>query len=233
MVWYFAYGSNMNPKVLSGRRKVFPTISEPALIRDWYLNFDVVGIPFLEPAFSSIGERPIFENQPCVHGVLHQVTKEDFKQIQLTEGHNYEKITLKATKYNGKQIDCVSIAWKPRAYYHDRFYSSKRYMNLLIDGATRFELERSYIEFLKSVPFYQNPGGIGHNVGKWFYISMAITAALPVVIPMALYRFYKKEIPSPLGIAFDWILFFLGMFYYFVFRPLFGNGAGERKQKIE
>jgi hypothetical protein len=234
MVVYFAYGSNMNPKVLSGRRKVFPTLSEPALIQNWYLNFDVIALPYAEPAFASIGQSQIFPKQPMVHGVLHQVTEEDFKQIQRTEGHGYEAVKLRATKYNGKEVDCMTLVWKPRVHYHDRFYASKRYMNLLVEGATRFQLDTGYIDFLKTIPSYEHPGGIVHTVGKVLYLSLAITAALPVIAPMALCRVTKREIPSLLQSALDFLTLFFGVFYQYVFRPIFGPGAGESHHlKIE
>jgi hypothetical protein len=227
MVVYFAYGSNMNPKVLSGRRKVFPTLSEPGLIQNWYLNFDVVALPYAEPAFASIGQSPIFPKQPMVHGILHQITDEDFKQIQRTEGHGYEAVKLRATKYNGKEVDCMTLVWKPRVHYHDRFFASKRYMDLLVEGATRFELDTSYVEFLKSIPRYQHPGGMVHTAGKLLFLALAFIAALPVLAPIALCRATKREIPALLGSGLDFIALFFGVLYQYVFRPIFGPGAGE------
>ncbi|KAF9097191.1 hypothetical protein BGX29_008189 [Mortierella sp. GBA35] len=53
-IWYLAYGSNMEPKVFSGRRKIQPLESLVVTVPDYWLSFDIGGIPFVEPCFASI-----------------------------------------------------------------------------------------------------------------------------------------------------------------------------------
>ncbi|KAI1295220.1 hypothetical protein EDD11_007948 [Mortierella claussenii] len=53
-VWYLAYGSNMDPKVLTGRRKIQPIESVSVIVPGYWLSFDIGGIPFIEPCFASI-----------------------------------------------------------------------------------------------------------------------------------------------------------------------------------
>lgn len=53
-VWYLAYGSNMDPKVLTGRRKIKPIESKVVTVPGYWLSFDIRGIPYLEPCFASI-----------------------------------------------------------------------------------------------------------------------------------------------------------------------------------
>ncbi|KAG0355646.1 hypothetical protein BC939DRAFT_456021 [Gamsiella multidivaricata] len=53
-IWYLAYGSNMDPKVLTGRRKIQPIESRPVIVPNYWLSFDIGGIPFIEPCFASI-----------------------------------------------------------------------------------------------------------------------------------------------------------------------------------
>ncbi|KAI8605264.1 hypothetical protein EDD21DRAFT_432748 [Dissophora ornata] len=53
-IWYLAYGSNMDPKVFSGRRKIQPIESKPVIVPNYWLSFDIGGIPFVEPCFASI-----------------------------------------------------------------------------------------------------------------------------------------------------------------------------------
>ena len=53
-VVYFAYGSNMNPKVFTDRRKVQPTASKPAVLEGHVLSFRLPGIPFVEPGMGTI-----------------------------------------------------------------------------------------------------------------------------------------------------------------------------------
>lgn len=53
-IWYLAYGSNMDPKVFSGRRKIRPIESLVVTVPNYWLSFDIGGIPFVEPCFASI-----------------------------------------------------------------------------------------------------------------------------------------------------------------------------------
>src|SRR4051812_36687639 len=48
-VFMFAFGSNMDPAVLSGRRKCFPVLSLPCSVPNWSLRFSVPGLPYVEP----------------------------------------------------------------------------------------------------------------------------------------------------------------------------------------
>jgi hypothetical protein len=110
-VLYFAYGSNMNPQVLTGRRFVRPKESLPCAVPGYRLSFAVQGLPYAEPGFATImpvsTEQKLQQQQqqqqqqqkqqvagsfsssdtwPCVHGVLHRVTQREWAHIQATEG---------------------------------------------------------------------------------------------------------------------------------------------------
>ena len=51
---YFAYGSNVNTKTMSGVRGVRPSASYPAVLEDYKLVFTVPGLPYVEPGFASV-----------------------------------------------------------------------------------------------------------------------------------------------------------------------------------
>lgn len=116
-VWYFAYGSNMNPEVLTNRRRVRPRQSVPCRVPDHLLSFSMLGFPYAEPGFATIVQhtqglqaqrQPLYAHsnkhsvsQPaffkdwrdnvrdhCVHGVLHKITKREWQLVQATEGVN-------------------------------------------------------------------------------------------------------------------------------------------------
>eukprot|EP00200_Dunaliella_tertiolecta_P015961 CAMPEP_0202422156 /NCGR_PEP_ID=MMETSP1128-20130828/50709_1 /ASSEMBLY_ACC=CAM_ASM_000463 /TAXON_ID=3047 /ORGANISM="Dunaliella tertiolecta, Strain CCMP1320" /LENGTH=424 /DNA_ID=CAMNT_0049030203 /DNA_START=643 /DNA_END=1914 /DNA_ORIENTATION=+ len=53
-VWYLAFGSNMSPKVLTGRRNVKPMSSLTCTVPGYTLGFHYKGIPYLEPGFATI-----------------------------------------------------------------------------------------------------------------------------------------------------------------------------------
>ena len=85
-VWYLAYGSNMNPSVLTGRRRVQPVESFPCRVPAYKLDSYVRGYPYIEPAFFSISKRTSADPEPELHGVAHKITAKDYQQIRATEG---------------------------------------------------------------------------------------------------------------------------------------------------
>ncbi|KAK5797224.1 hypothetical protein F5H01DRAFT_358879 [Linnemannia elongata] len=53
-IWYLAYGSNMCPTILTDSRKITPLETKQVCVPDYWLSFDLGGIPFSEPCFASI-----------------------------------------------------------------------------------------------------------------------------------------------------------------------------------
>ncbi len=54
LLWYFAFGSNMDPDVLSNRRNVHPKQSQPCKVVGYVLTFSHRGMPYMEPGFGTI-----------------------------------------------------------------------------------------------------------------------------------------------------------------------------------
>lgn len=93
---YFAYGSNVNTKIMNGTRGITPSASYPAVLPGYELVFNVPGIPFIEPAFASVrrvvgktadapskGRFARFATE--THGVAYVVTDEQWRTILRTE----------------------------------------------------------------------------------------------------------------------------------------------------
>jgi hypothetical protein len=119
-VWYLAYGSNLNPKVLEGRRNVFPVESWPCHALEYKLVFDFLAFPYMEPCFASIAPLDADEENeksPYLHGVVHRITKEEFEKIRVTEGGGgytglgYEVLKMNVTTYDDKTIECITLIW--------------------------------------------------------------------------------------------------------------------------
>ena len=55
---YFAYGSNVGTKTITGVRGVKPSASYPAILRDYRLVFNVPGLPYVEPGSRQREARP-------------------------------------------------------------------------------------------------------------------------------------------------------------------------------
>lgn len=54
LLWYFAFGSNMDPDVLGRVRHVHPRQSQPCKVEGYVLTFAHRGLPYLEPGFGTI-----------------------------------------------------------------------------------------------------------------------------------------------------------------------------------
>lgn len=83
--WYFAYGSNMLEEVFVKRRKIQPRKYEIAAINTHTLCFNVMGVPYTDPAMGGIRLRE--EQEIPVYGVAYQLTSEDMHRVILTEGY--------------------------------------------------------------------------------------------------------------------------------------------------
>jgi hypothetical protein len=114
-LYYFAFGANMAYKSLSTRRKVYPVESHPAILEGYYLNFDTIFLPYLEPCFASIGPTPILPLQPVVNGVLHLITTEEMQKIIETEGGGgnvgigYQTTIVQVTTYTGLVVNATTL----------------------------------------------------------------------------------------------------------------------------
>jgi len=232
-LWYFAFGSNLNPKILTGFRNVTPAESHPCFLPGWYLNFDTVGLPYYEPSYASIGQHPILQDQPEVHGVVHQITREDYDRIKATElggEHDdigYASVPVTVHTYECRQLKALTLVEVPQTVYHGQFYPSKRYMELIEEGAAEFNLKQSYIEWLKTIPRFVPPEGILERIGKYLFLGIILLCAVPLWVPLWWGRFTAFRAPRWSLRLQKLFILVLAHIYYFLFRPIFGAGAGE------
>lgn len=91
--WYFAYGSNMLADVFISRRKISPLRSEVASIKGHTLCFNIMSIPYVDPAMGGIRkvERKVDREAQglvadSVFGVAYLLTSEDLRRVIVTEG---------------------------------------------------------------------------------------------------------------------------------------------------
>ncbi len=135
-------GSNMNKKVLSGRRMIKPAASLPAVLPGWQLTFSQLGLPYTEPGFAAVERQPAAataeaangggagggapppsarQRRPDVHGVLHRITPSQWAYVLETEGASkedsedggYAVVTTTAVTYDGKQVEGVKTLTVP------------------------------------------------------------------------------------------------------------------------
>jgi hypothetical protein len=81
VLWSFAYGSNLSPATLVGRRELRPEATRAARLDGYQLTFDIPVGP---------GERGVANLAPdpggCTHGAAYLLSAEDCDRLDRTEG---------------------------------------------------------------------------------------------------------------------------------------------------
>src|SRR5437868_1477011 len=93
LVWYFAYGSNLQAATLRGRRGIDYQRAVPVRVRGWRLVFDK---PPLFRAGTSVANIVADDAAETV-GVAFAMTDDDHAHVELTEGvgfGNYRRVEV-------------------------------------------------------------------------------------------------------------------------------------------
>ena len=151
VIWYFAYGSNMQSATLRGRRGIAYARAVAGRLDGWRLVLDKPALIPIGSSFANI----IPDATAAVHGVLFEITEDDLAHLDLTEGvfiGNYERMPVTVLPLVPEDADAV-VAYTLTSERRDsRRLPTHRYMRLLIDGAEEHALPAEYIAFLRSVP---------------------------------------------------------------------------------
>lgn len=141
-VRYFAFGANMARRVLVERRGIVPIESQAAVLEGHALRFVQRGLPGLEPAFASVvaapGER--------THGVLHTLTATDMRRLDAIE-RSYDRIPVVVRVSSGEVEATTYRSRRPRA---TEGRPSRRYLGLLVEGASEHGLPEAFIDDLRA-----------------------------------------------------------------------------------
>lgn len=146
-LWYFAYGSNLDPGTFLGRRRMQPLETRVAVLEDFELRFDLpVGK----------GERGVANvtmlESDHVWGALYRLTHPEADRLDLSEGvqHGaYQRLAVQTRAFDGEAIRAFT-------YHSTRGQSgrkpSRRYLGLLLAGARHHGLPADYVARLRAVP---------------------------------------------------------------------------------
>jgi len=145
LIWYLAYGSNMNRGVFEGRRGMRPVQARVAMLDNYRLRFNLAIGP---------GERAVanLEAQAGarIWGVVYLVTVEQSEHLDRTEGvprGAYRRTPVSAIVDGIEQIGAFT-------YQSDRISPgrkpSARYLRLLIEGAVHHGLPSDYLRYLQN-----------------------------------------------------------------------------------
>lgn len=145
-LWYFAYGSNMARSIFLDTRRMQPLASRCGWLDDYRLCFNIPVGP---------GERGVAnvvqEAGARTHGVLYQLSTDDFDRLDGTEGVSfglYQRVPV--TVVTGQHG--VIEAWTYQStVITDGRKPSLRYIQLLLDGARENGLPSEYVASLQAL----------------------------------------------------------------------------------
>jgi len=157
----------MYSETMTSLRKLNPLSSSPAILDNYKLKFDIPGMPLIEPSWASV--EKCTDSQ--VHGVLYELTANDFDSVCRTEGVPFSYILQRCQVSLYEDVEMVTSAFtlvkSPILLMNGSTSSvapSKSYLNVLIRGAEEYNLDEEYIQKLKSI--VSNKVMIGNGIAE-------------------------------------------------------------------
>jgi|AntAceMinimDraft_1070359.scaffolds.fasta_scaffold165583_2 hypothetical protein len=147
---YFCYGANLNPSVLATRTLTAPKDLEfeRAVLKDHRLCFNV-GAPGLGPQAASV----VKEEGSEVHGLVYRLAPAQYALLLASEGVPlaYRARAVQVSTYSLNKRLRVQTLFAPNFSDSKEGRPSKRYLDLIVDGAREQGLSERYQELLGQV----------------------------------------------------------------------------------
>ena len=145
-LWYFAYGSNLDPRTFLGRRRIRPVETRRAALAGYRLVFDLrIGD----------GERGVANLLPergaRVCGVAYRISASQAAWLDRTEGvpHGaYRRLPVRLR--DDADADFAGFTYLSERRSPER-KPSERYMNLLLHGARHHGLPDAWVHWLRGI----------------------------------------------------------------------------------
>lgn len=166
-VWYFAYGANMATDVIAGRRGLVVAESRAGRALGWRVGFVERGLPLVEPAFAGLVSDEVMEARVDearealerttteAWGVLHRVSERDLRRLDRFEGPGYQRRAVSVRDRDGEVVEAQAYT-SPRPVAGRA--PSRRYRDLLLQGAREHALPESHLAWLSVHPTRYVPG---------------------------------------------------------------------------
>jgi hypothetical protein len=185
-VYYFAFGSNLDPGVFIVRRKMQPTEFIPGVLPKWQLTFDYGCAPGVEPCFGNVKENESSE----VHGVVYKITTNDFDNLLSTEGSSYNTVKFDIHTYDGRVLSAYTLVVPQNnpLILKTLDVPSTRYMNLIRTGAKYHQLHPDYIKYLDDLPSLK-PSTLG-IILLCVEALFIVVLGSPIWFSMIMYQFF-------------------------------------------
>ena len=152
MFSYFGYGSNLNSASLLAKG-VEPLASRRAILHGWRLRFNVQHFFRQEGGVGNIERSEVPGD--CVHGMLYGCPDEALAALDAMEayGYGYDRINIEV-EADDECVPVLTYIGMPE-FINDDCLPSRRYLNIMIDGARRAGLNPDYVQQLELQPIHQ------------------------------------------------------------------------------
>jgi cation transport regulator ChaC len=144
VVWYFAYGSNLDPETFEGRRRMRPLGSCRACLAGYRLVFDLPVGPG-ERAVANLAADPAAR----IHGVAWRISERDARRLDRTEGVHlgyYRRLDVEVALDDGSPRGAFTYV-SPHGQPGRK--PSARYLGLILRGARHHGLPEQWIATLE------------------------------------------------------------------------------------
>ena len=150
--WMFGYGANLNATHLAKKKKLTVLDSCAAKVPGWYLAFPKGGFPYVDPSFASAYRKEGEE----IHGLAYAVNKGHFDKCNALEGGGrvYDQVIVTLHLYDGRKVEGQIYT---RKELKEEGTPSRRYLNLIIEGAKEANLDAAYVKKVSEHPVYVTP----------------------------------------------------------------------------
>ncbi|MDH5394289.1 MAG: gamma-glutamylcyclotransferase [Gammaproteobacteria bacterium] len=152
MFRYFGFGSNLNITSLLAKG-VTPLASRCASLNGWQLRFNVQHFFRHEGGVANIERSGVSAEQ--VLGVLYDCPDDALASLDAMEacGYGYERITVEV-EAEGECFSAFTYVGMAKFIDND-CRPSRRYLNIVVDGARQAGLASDYVNRLAAVPVHQ------------------------------------------------------------------------------
>ncbi|MET0090500.1 MAG: gamma-glutamylcyclotransferase family protein [Candidatus Thiodiazotropha sp.] len=153
MFRYFGYGSNMNIVSLKAKG-VVPLAAHRAVLHGWRLRFNVQHFFRHEGGVGNIEASDLPGDH--VQGVVYECPDDVLASLDAMEacGHGYQRIII-AVDAQGTQVDAFTYVGMPE-FIDNQCRPSRRYLNILVEGARQAGLDSKYVHALMSHPVHRS-----------------------------------------------------------------------------
>ena len=145
LIWYFAYGSNMNERLFRERRHMVWHETRVGRLHGYRLAFTVGG--GMRPGISAPANI-VAAPGGVVYGALYLLPLRKFARLDNSEGKQYDYLWTDAEDLAGNRLRVVTYM-VPQAATEGR--PGRRYLDLIREAARQRGLPADYIAFLDSV----------------------------------------------------------------------------------